>query len=154
MIVPFGLTQEVGTMKWVTLVVWLLTAVGGFTLLGIWLQRGGMGSPAVRRFAKPLPWLHGLAAVVSLVLFIIYLIADTDALKPVVLIGLLITAVLGFTMFAKWLGRARMAQSPAIGADVARAPEDHLPTPIVVIHGIAAVATLVLYIIAAYIVAS
>jgi len=47
-------------MKWVTLVVWLITAIGGFTLLGIWLQRGGMGSPAKRRFSKALPWLHGL----------------------------------------------------------------------------------------------
>jgi hypothetical protein len=141
-------------MKWVTLVIWLLTAVGGFTLLGVWLQRGGMGSPGVRRFPKALPWLHGLAAVVSLVLFIIYLFTDADALKPVVLIGLLITAVLGFTMFAKWLGRARTQRSPALGADVAHAPEDHFPTPLVAIHGIAAVATLVFYIIAAYVVAS
>ena len=111
---------------------------------------GAWDRPPTRRFPKPLPWLHGLAAVISLVLFLIYLIADTDALKPVVLIGLLITAVLGIAMFVMWLGRARMQQSPAVGADVARAPEDHLPTPIVAIHGIAAVATLILYIIAAY----
>lgn len=141
-------------MKWVTLVVWLLTAVGGFTLLGVWLQHGGMGSPGVRRFAKPLPFLHALAAVVSLVLFLVYIFADVDGLKPVVLIGLLITAILGFTMFAKWLGRSRAVQARALGADAARAPEDHLPTPIVAIHGIAAVATLVLYIVAAYVVAS
>ncbi len=141
-------------MKWVTLVVWLLTAVGGFTLLGIWLQHGGMRSSVTRRFPKPLPWLHGLAAVVSLVLFLIYLFADTDALKPIVLIGLLITAALGITMFVMWLSRGGMRRSPAVGADVAGAPEEHFPNAVVALHGIAAVATLVLYIIAAYVVAS
>ncbi len=141
-------------MKWVTLVVWLITAVGGFTLLGIWLQRGGMGSPATRRFPKALPWLHGLLAVVSLVLFIVYLLADVDALKPVVLIGLLLTAALGIAMFVMWLGRMRGEYSPAVGADVASAPEDHFPNAIVALHGIAAVATLILYIVAAFVVAS
>jgi hypothetical protein len=57
-------------------------------------------------------------------------------------------------MFVMWLGGMRTRTSPAVGADVARAPEDHFPTPLVAIHGIAAVATLILYIVAAYIVAS
>jgi thiol:disulfide interchange protein len=141
-------------MKWVTLVVWLITAVGGFTLLGVWLQHGGMGSPATRRFPKALPWLHGLLAVVSLVLFLVYLFADTDALKPIVLIGLVLTAALGIAMFVMWLGRMRVQRSPAVGADVAGAPEDHFPNAIVALHGIAAVATLILYIVAAFVVAS
>lgn len=142
------------TWKWVTLIVWLLTAVGGFTLLGVWLRHGGNQSAVLRRFPKALPYLHALFAVVSLVLFVVYLIKDLDALKPVVLIGLLITAVLGIAMFVMWLGRNRARQSPAVGADVARAPEDHFPNAVVALHGIAAVATLVLYIIAAYVVAS
>lgn len=141
-------------MNWVTLVVWLLTAVGGFTLIGIWFRHGGMESSVVRRIPKPLPLLHGLAAVVSLVLFVIYLFADVDALKPVVLIGLLITAVLGIWMFVQWLSRGRRTMARAVGADVARAPEDHFPNAVVALHGIAAVATLVLYIIAAFVVAS
>ncbi|MCA1666755.1 MAG: hypothetical protein LC793_05015 [Thermomicrobia bacterium] len=141
-------------MKWVTLVVWLITAVGGFTLLGIWLQHGGMGSATTRRFPKALPWLHGLLAVVSLVLFLIYLFADADALKPIVLIGLLLTAALGIAMFVMWLSRMRMQHSPAVGADIAGAPEDHFPNVVVALHGVAAVATLILYIIAAFVVAS
>jgi hypothetical protein len=141
-------------MNWVTLVVWLLTAVGGFTLLGIWLQHGGMDTVATRRIPKPLPYLHALAAVASLILFLIYLFADVDALKPVVLIGLLITAVLGIWMFVRWLSKGRQITARAVGADVARAPEDHFPNVVVALHGIAAVATLILYIVAAYIVAS
>jgi len=138
-------------MNWVTLVVWLVTAVGGFTLIGIWLQHGGAGSAATRRFPKPLPFLHGLTAVISLVLFLVYIFADMDSLKIVTLVGLLITAVLGIAMFVMWLGGARMRTASA-GAD--SAPEDHFPTPIVTLHGIAAVATLVLYIVAAFVVAS
>jgi hypothetical protein len=137
-------------MNWVTLVVWLVTAVGGFTLIGIWLQHGGTSSAAARRFPKPLPFLHGLAAVISLVLFLIYIFADMDSLKIVTLIGLLITAVLGIAMFVMWLGGVRTRTASA-GAG---APEDHFPTPLVAIHGIAAVATLILYIVAAYVVAS
>jgi hypothetical protein len=138
-------------MNWVTLVVWLLTAVGGFTLIGIWLQHGGVRSTAARRFPKPLPFLHALAAIVSLVLFLIYIFADLDSLKVVTLIGLLITAVLGIAMFVMWLAGARTRAAQA-GAD--NPPEDHFPTPLVALHGIAAVATLVLYIVAAFIVAS
>jgi len=141
-------------MNWVVLIVWLLTAVGGFTLIGIWLQHGGMNAAVMRRFPKALPWLHGLSAVVSLVLFVVYLLGDIDSLKPVVLVGLLITAVFGFWMFALWLGKNRQPLARAVGADVARAPEDHFPNAVVALHGIAAVATLVLYIVAAYVVAS
>ncbi len=140
-------------MNWVTLIVWLLTALGGVALVGIWLRHGGAGTPTTRRFPKPLPFLHALAAVISLVLVIIYLIGDVDALKPVTLAGLLLTAVLGIAMFVLWLGGLRTRTSPALGADVARAPEDAFPAPLVALHGIAAVATLVLYIVAAYIVA-
>ncbi len=138
-------------MNWITLVVWLLTAVGGFTLIGIWLRHGGMRSTVARRFPKPLPFLHAIAAVTSLILFLVYIFADLEALKVVTLIGLLITAVLGIAMFVMWLAGARTRTAPA---DTSGAPEDHFPTPLVAIHGIAAVATLVLYIVAAFIVAS
>ena len=43
-------TLEVDAMNWVVLIVWLLTAVGGFTLIGIWLRHGGMDSAVMRRF--------------------------------------------------------------------------------------------------------
>lgn len=141
-------------MDWLTLVVWLLTAVGGFALLGVWLQHGGMGSPVVRRFTKPLPFLHALAAVVSLVLFLFYIFLDGAVLKLITLVGLLLTAVLGIAMFVLWLGGTRTTQPATVGADAGRAPEDHFPIPLVAIHGIAAVATLILYIVAAFIVAS
>ena len=29
-------------MKWAALITWVITALGGFSLLAIWLQRGGI----------------------------------------------------------------------------------------------------------------
>ena len=63
------------------------------------------------------------------------------------LIGLLITAALGIAMFVMWLAGARARTAPA---DTSGAPEDHFPTPLVALHGIAAVATPVLYLVAAF----
>lgn len=140
-------------MNWVTLIVWLVAALGGFTLVGIWLREGGWNA-VVRRFPKPLPMLHALAAVVSLVLFLVWWAEDVNSLKYITLIGLLLTAVLGIAMFVMWIAGLRAPTAPAMGADVARAPEDRFPVPLVALHGVAAVATLVLYIVAAFIVAS
>ena len=141
-------------MNVVTLVVWLLTAVGGFTLVGIWLQHGGLDTTRSRRFPRSLPFAHAAAAVISLVLFIVYWIADVDVLKPIVLIGLLLTAVLGITMFVQWVGKFRQPVPGSVGAASARPAEDDFPTVLVAIHGVAAVATLILYIVAAFVVAS
>ena len=89
--------------------------------------------------------------MISLVLFLVYIFADMDSLKVVTLVGLLITAVLGIAMFVMWLGGIR---TRAVSAGVNSVPKDHFPTPIVALHGIAAVATLILYIVAAFVVAS
>lgn len=140
-------------MHLLTLIVWLATAVGGMVLVGIWLQHGGLGDAPQRRFSKPLPLLHGGAAVISLVLFLVYWIADVEPLREAVLAGLIVTAVLGFVMFARWLAGSRRTL-PSVGADRASAPEDRFPGALVALHGIAAVATLVLFLVAAYVVAA
>lgn len=140
-------------MHLLTLIIWLVTAVGGIILVAIWLQHGGMGDAPQRRFSKPLPLLHGGAAVISLLLFLAYWIGDVEPLREVVLAGLLITAVLGFVMFGRWLTGIRQA-SPSVGAARASAPEDRFPAILVALHGVAAVATLVLYLAVAYVVAT
>jgi len=138
-------------VNWVTLVVWLITAVGGFALVGIWL-RNGAATAATRRFPMPAPFVHALFAVASLVLFLVYWATDSDSLKVVVLIGLLVTAVLGIWMFLKWVG-GLSARTAATGGPAGTAPEDSFPVALVALHGIAAVSTLVLFIIAAFVVA-
>src|SRR5213596_2421050 len=69
-------------MKWAALITWVLTAGGGFVLLSIWLSRGGMRqqSEAGNRIKPPLIMSHFLLAATGLVLWVIYVITDSDAL--------------------------------------------------------------------------
>jgi hypothetical protein len=140
-------------MKWAALITWVITALGGFALLSIWLQRGGMrqrDEPG-RHIRPQLIFGHlGLAAT-GLVLWIIYLIVGSDGLAWVAFVLLAVVAVLGFSMFALWLQRrqaapagAGRARGPAASAEGAQPAEQHFPVAFVGGHGVLAATTLVL----------
>ncbi|WP_026413315.1 hypothetical protein [Actinomadura oligospora] len=127
------------------LIVWLLTALGGFTMLGLWLARGGMRAPAdapPTRFPVPVIFGHLLLAVAGLIIWIIYMATDATALAWIALILLVVIALLGFTMLTRWLPTHRAARTET------GPPERAIPLPVVVAHGLLAVATLVLVLIA------
>jgi hypothetical protein len=135
-------------MKWAALITWLLTAGGGFVLLSIFLSRGGMRQQGAggNRIRPPLLLSHFLLAVVGLVLWIIYLAADAEALAWIAFIALLVVAALGFTMFAIWL-RQRQGGAATTAPEAAapdRPAEQHFPVSIVGLHGVLAATTLVL----------
>ena len=134
------------TMKWAALVTWVLTAGGGFVLLAIWLSRGGMRQTAEggNRIRPPLILSHFLLAAAGLVVWIVYLAADKDALAWIALATLVVVALLGWTMFFVWLRRRRAGlQTPDTPA------EQHFPVPIVALHGVLAVATVLLVLVSA-----
>ena len=134
-------------MEWAALITWVLTAGGGFVLLAIWLGRGGhrQGREGGLRIRPPLIFSHFLLAATGLVLWIVYLANDSSALAWIALVLLVVVAALGWTMFAIWYQRRRV--QPA-GADVtavgSEPPEQRFPVPIVTLHGILAVTTVVL----------
>jgi flagellar basal body-associated protein FliL len=138
-------------MKWAALIAWVITAAGGFVLLSIWLMRGGMqqAQEASNRIRPPLILSHFLLAAGGLVVWIIYLISDNDALAWIAFAILAVVAVLGFTMFAIWL---RRRQARTEGAEVATPgvpAEQHFPVSIVGVHGLLAVTTVVLVLLTA-----
>jgi manganese efflux pump family protein len=141
-------------MKWVALITWVLTAGGGFVMLGLWLKNGGMQQselPGDRIRSARILSHFGLAAT-GLVLWIVYLATDSEALAWIAFALLAVVAVLGFSMLAIWL--RQRAHQPALagaGAPVrdASPPEQHFPTPIVALHGLLAAATLVLVLLVA-----
>jgi hypothetical protein len=138
-------------MRWAALILWVITAGGGFVLLSIWLARGGMQQAAQggSRIRPPLILSHFLLAATGLVLWIIYLATDTDAIAWIAFAVLLVVALLGFTMLAIWL-RQRQGAAGAVETAVAeRPPEQHFPVPVVVAHGLLAATTLVLVLLAA-----
>lgn len=132
-------------MKWVALITWVLTAGGGFVLLSIWLARGGMRQEdGGNRIRPPLILSHFLLAAAGLVVWIVYLVSDTDALAWIAFVALAIVAVLGWTMFAIWW-RRRQARAAAVEAATPGTPaEQHFPVPVVALHGVLAVTTVVL----------
>ena len=134
-------------MEWAALITWVLTAGGGFVLLSIWLARGGMRQQreAGNRIRPPLIFSHFGLAATGLVLWIIYLATDSDALAWIAFAALVVVAVLGWTMFAIWLRRrqARVRAQPVEGA-AGEPAEQHFPVSIVTLHGLLAVTTVVL----------
>jgi len=146
-------------MKWAALVLWVITALGGFGLLGIWLKGGGMAQSHQpgRRIRPPLIFGHMLLAATGLVLWIIYVAADSKGIAWVAFVLLLIVAALGFGMFALWLqrrGAGRASTTTLATAEGEEPAEQHFPVAIVGAHGLLAATTLVLVLLAALDVAS
>jgi hypothetical protein len=120
------------------LITWLVTAVGGFVMLGVWISRGGHRPGSGTRLAPGLVFSHFGLAVIGLVLWIVYLVAHRSVLAWVAFVLLLPVALLGFTMLARWI--------PARRTGVA---ESRFPVPVVVGHGLFAATTLVLVLLTA-----
>jgi hypothetical protein len=140
-------------MEWAALIAWILTAGGGFIMLAIWFTRGGMRQQEEGRIRPPLILGHFALAATGLVLWIIYVVADTEALAWIAFVLLLVVAALGFTMFTIWYrqrqARAAVAQAAGATSGPPRPAEQHFPLVIVGLHGLTAVTTLVLVLLAA-----
>jgi hypothetical protein len=137
------------------LIAWLLTAAGGFVLLGTWVAKGGTKSS---HLPTPVIFGHFALAAAGLVIWIIYVATKTTGLAWTGFILLLPVAGLGFVMLARWIPTYR-ARTPvpaattgaaAPAAEAATGPaERHFPLPVVAGHGLLAVVTLVLVLITA-----
>lgn len=125
------------------LITWLITAAGGFYMLGTWIAKGGTRSPRTSKLPAPVIFGHFALAAAGLVVWIIYLIADSDGLAWTAFVLMIPVAVLGFVMLARWIPtyRAAGATNPP--------PERHFPVPVVAGHGLFAVVTVVLVLLAA-----
>jgi hypothetical protein len=132
-------------MKWAALITWVLTAGGGFVMLGVWLKNGGLAQSDQpgRRIRPILIFSHFALAAAGLVVWIIYIVADKDGLAWAGFALLVPVALLGFTMLGLWL-RRRQAPATADRATGSEPAEQHFPVPIVIGHGLLAVATVVL----------
>jgi hypothetical protein len=137
-------------MEWAALISWIVTAGGGFVLLGLWLRHGGMRQrEAGRQIRPPLILSHFALAAAGLVLWIIYVFSDSDALAWIAFAVLVLVAVLGWTMFAIWWQRRQAHAAVEAGSTPGAPAEQRFPVSIVTLHGLLAVTTVVLVFLAA-----
>jgi hypothetical protein len=146
-------------MEWAALIAWIATAGGGFVLVAIWLARGGVRQQREpgSRIRPPLIFSHFLLAATGLVLWIVYLATDSDALAWIAFALLVVVALLGWTMFFIWYPRYQERQRRGTAEVTAHAApvtapepaEQHFPVSIVAVHGLLAVTTVVLVFLAA-----
>jgi hypothetical protein len=147
-------------MKAAALGTWIATAVFGFSMLTVWLGRGGLrrSSTSGRRLTPQLLSDHIVPAVIALVLWIVFLVGGDADLAWVAFGMLIVVGVVGFTNFYLWqrrrLGVLRATRSKwNVAAD--QVGGEHIPAeqlfPVVsvVLHGALAVITLVLVFVAA-----
>jgi hypothetical protein len=137
------------------LIAWVVTALGGFYLLGTWIRRGGIQQQqsGTSRLPAPVLFGHFALAAVGLVVWIVYVVADKTALAWTAFGLLLPVALLGFVMLARWIpvhrGRVAAAAASGPGAEATVPAERHFPVAVVVAHGLLAVVTLVLVLLTA-----
>ncbi|MGH3777948.1 MAG: hypothetical protein ACRDRR_19815 [Pseudonocardiaceae bacterium] len=149
--------MSIAVMGIAALVAWVVTALGGFVMLGQWISRGGLRQQrsGTTRFPAGLMFSHFGLAAGGLVVWIAYLLTGQDRLAWVAFVLLIPVALLGFIMLIRWIpvyrGRTVAAGSAAASSGPAEAEpaERHLPVPVVIGHGLFAVVTVVLVLLTA-----
>jgi hypothetical protein len=147
-------------VKWVSLVAWVATAGVGIAMAALWLERGGLRqgrlphSVHARRLGT-----HVALAVSGLLVWIAYLVTDARGVAWAAFAVLVIVGVLGTTAFRIWqrrrLGFVKATQHdwnwpPEAMAKGETVPaEQHLPASVVLLHGVLAIATVVLVLLTA-----
>ena len=135
-------------MSAAALFTWMATVLCGLILLVIWLMEYDRDFQSVAATRLPVPVIstHALLGIGGLTVWGFYLVTDSDPLAWATVADLGVVAVLGLVMAARWVTVYRAYAAPSASAIrvVAVPPERHFPRPIILIHGIFAVATLAL----------
>jgi hypothetical protein len=133
---------------------WIATVLVGLLLLIIWLMEYDQDfqSAAATRLPVPVISTHALLGLGGLALWGFYLVTDADSLTLPAVVDVGIVALLGLIMAARWIQviRAYPTAGSSLTRVVAVPPERHFPRPVIVIHGVFAVATVVLVVFAAF----
>jgi hypothetical protein len=135
------------------LIAWLVTAGGGFVLLGLWVSKGGLRQQQTgeTRFPAPVIFGHFLLAAAGLLVWLGFLMSDeSTGLAWTAAAVLVPVALLGFVMVARWWpNRAPTLAEVDPDTPTTVPAERSFPLVLVAAHGAAAVTTIVLVVLAA-----
>ncbi|HEU5387739.1 MAG TPA: hypothetical protein VFV73_17720 [Streptosporangiaceae bacterium] len=135
-------------MSVVALFTWMATIAAGLVLFVIWVIEydAEFQTAAATRLPVPVISLHAFLGMSGLMLWVSYLLLRQERLAWATVCALGAVAVLGLVMAARWLTvyRRVAAPGPSLTRSAIVPPERNFPLPVVLIHGILAVTTLVL----------
>ncbi|EHI11642.1 hypothetical protein [Mycolicibacterium thermoresistibile] len=131
-----------------SLIAWVLTAGGGAFMLAKWVGGGGHRDSTRSALAPAAVFGHFGLAGLGLVLWIVYLVTDNHPIGWIALALLIPVVVLGFAMVRRWLSVYRGDAAGGQPSAVQDAPERSFPFPVVIGHGVLAVVTIVLALLA------
>ncbi len=132
------------------LISWLVTAFVGLYLLAVWLIENDVTSKATAsRLPGPVILGHVLLALTGLVVWVFYLLTDSDMFGWSALGILGGIAGLGLTMFTRWIPVHRAFAAASVGPGSVSAEFDfpaerNFPVSVVAGHGLLASTTLIL----------
>jgi hypothetical protein len=160
-------------MAYLALIAWFITALGGLYMLAVWLIENDATNQRHASSRLPLPVIvaHVTLAVTGFGVWVAYLLLDREALAWTAVLILVAIALLGITMFARWIPVYRTTSAHAEPVRVSRGslfesapatatrtvaevaydtpPEGAFPLVVVVAHGVFAASTVVLVLLTA-----
>ena len=134
-------------MSTASLLLWMATVLVGLVLLIIWLMEYDRDFQTTVETRLPVPVIstHALLGIGGLLLWALYLVTDQERLAWGTVADLGAVVSLGLIMATRWVGVYREYGAPVLSASSVMIvpPERHFPRPVVIIHGLLAVSTVV-----------
>jgi len=136
------------------LICWFITALAGLYLVAVWLIENDVSEQGTvaSRLPGPVILAHVLLALTGLVVWVIHLLSGSTAWGWAAVGILAGIATLGLTMFTRWIpvhaAFVAAESTRGISADFDFPAERAFPLTVVVGHGVLAVTTLILVLLA------
>lgn len=135
-------------MSVVALFTWIAAIFAGLTLFVIWVIEydSEFQSAAATRLPVPVVSAHAVLGMAGLIVWLAYILLGQRRLAWAAVAALVIVALLGLMMAARWIRvyRTYADPGPSITRSADAPPERSFPLPIVLVHGLLAVTTVAL----------
>lgn len=140
-------------MAYIALISWFVTLLPGLYMLTVWLIENDVTDPeSASNLPPPVIFAHLTLAVTGFGVWVAYLLYDSDILAWTALSLIGLVDLLGLSMFARWIPVYREPAVPAaervLPAGQVSAPEGSFPLVVVFGHGLLALSTAVLVLLA------
>jgi hypothetical protein len=136
------------------LICWFITALAGLYLVAVWLIENDVGEQGTvaSRLPGPVILAHVLLALTGLVVWVVHLLSGSASWGWAAVGILAVIATLGLTMFTRWIpvhaAFVAAESTRGISADFDFPAERAFPLTVVIGHGVLAVTTLILVLLA------